>query len=206
MLAEQSKTDRALDLVSGLQPNPRTIAMRFSIAAAREEWDAVRNLVDNYLDAFPETERDFVLAVRTRADVELASAQQRRSLMEAVPSRFQGDARASIVLAQAARVHGWDDLANAYFTAAGAALANGDGRFASRLSIAEEAMARHETAHARRQPELLREQYSAMVQGAAGRRHYAHVSDRDVEAAAERIGGVMAGIINSSPVRSEPAP
>ena len=144
MLAEQSKTDRALDLVSGLQPNPRTIAMRFSIAAAREEWDAVRNLVDNYLDAFPETERDFVLAVRTRADVELASAQQRRSLMEAVPSRFQGDARASIVLAQAARVHGWDDLANAYFTAAGAALANGDGRFASRLSIAEEAMARHE--------------------------------------------------------------
>ena len=111
MLAEQSKTDRALDLVSGLQPNPRTIAMRFSIAAAREEWDAVRNLADNYLDAFPETERDFVLAVRTRADVELASAQQRRSLMEAVPSRFQGDARASIVLAQAARVHGWDDLA-----------------------------------------------------------------------------------------------
>ena len=32
---------------------------------------------------------------------------------------------------------------------------------------------------------------------------YAHVSDRDVEAAAERIGGVMAGIINGSPVRSE---
>ena len=25
---------------------------------------------------------------------------------------------------------------------------------------------------------------------------YAHISDRDVEAAAERIGGVMAGIIN----------
>ena len=27
---------------------------------------------------------------------------------------------------------------------------------------------------------------------------YAHVSDRDVEAAAERIGGVMAGIMNRS--------
>ena len=35
---------------------------------------------------------------------------------------------------------------------------------------------------------------------------YAHVSDRDVEAAAERIGGVMAGIMNSSPVRSEATP
>ena len=34
---------------------------------------------------------------------------------------------------------------------------------------------------------------------------YPHVSDRDVEAAAERIGGVMAGIINGSPVRSESA-
>ena len=35
---------------------------------------------------------------------------------------------------------------------------------------------------------------------------YAHVSDRDVEAAAERIGGVMAEIMNNSPVRSEPPP
>ena len=35
---------------------------------------------------------------------------------------------------------------------------------------------------------------------------YAHVNDRDVEAAAERIGGVMAGIMNRAPVRSKPAP
>ena len=35
---------------------------------------------------------------------------------------------------------------------------------------------------------------------------YAHVSDRDVEAAAERIGGVMAGIMNRSPSRSAPTP
>ena len=35
---------------------------------------------------------------------------------------------------------------------------------------------------------------------------YAHVSDRDVEAAAERIGAVMARIINSSPVRPESMP
>ena len=35
---------------------------------------------------------------------------------------------------------------------------------------------------------------------------YAHVSDRDVEAAAERIGGVMAEIMNSAPVRPDLAP
>ena len=35
---------------------------------------------------------------------------------------------------------------------------------------------------------------------------YAHVSDRDVEAAAERIGGVMVGIMNKSPVRPESMP
>ena len=35
---------------------------------------------------------------------------------------------------------------------------------------------------------------------------YAHVSDRDVEAAAERIGGVMAGIMNRSHVRPEGKP
>ena len=35
---------------------------------------------------------------------------------------------------------------------------------------------------------------------------YAHVSDRDVEAVAERIGRVMAGIMNRSPVRPEATP
>ena len=35
---------------------------------------------------------------------------------------------------------------------------------------------------------------------------YAHVSDQDVEAAAERVGGVMAGLMNGSPLRPEPAP
>ena len=35
---------------------------------------------------------------------------------------------------------------------------------------------------------------------------YAHVSDRDVEAAAERIGGVMAGIMNRSHVQPEGKP
>ena len=35
---------------------------------------------------------------------------------------------------------------------------------------------------------------------------YAHVSDRDVEAAAERIGGVMAGLMTGSPVPPEPKP
>ena len=35
---------------------------------------------------------------------------------------------------------------------------------------------------------------------------YAHVSDRDVEAAAERIGGVMAGIMDRSPARSKATP
>ena len=35
---------------------------------------------------------------------------------------------------------------------------------------------------------------------------YAHVSDRDVEAAAERIGGAMACIMNSSPAQPGPAP
>ena len=35
---------------------------------------------------------------------------------------------------------------------------------------------------------------------------YAHVSDRDVEAAAERIGRVMAGIMNRAPARSEATP
>ena len=35
---------------------------------------------------------------------------------------------------------------------------------------------------------------------------YAHVNDRNVEAASKRIGGVMVGIINRSPIRSKPAP
>ena len=35
---------------------------------------------------------------------------------------------------------------------------------------------------------------------------YAHVSDRDVEAAVERIGGAMAGIMNGASARPKLAP
>ena len=146
-LMEEDKLDRALALVSELEADRATIMMRFHIGMATKDWGAVLDLIDSHLETFSEAERDLARAARVRANVELAPAEGRRSIVEAEQDTFQGDARASTLLAQVARIHGFDDLATTYFKAGQEALECGDDGFASRLSIAHEAMVRSEPAY-----------------------------------------------------------
>ena len=55
---------------------------------------------------------------------------------------YQGNTRALIVLAKAARIHQFDDLASAFFKHGQDALKCGDNEFASRISLAREAAER----------------------------------------------------------------
>ena len=142
--AEQGEFERALDLISGLQPSRQTVSVCFNIALACEEWDRVQRLLDDHPDCFPESDKYVALAVRVRADVEQAPLGQRREIMETAENGFEKDVRASIVLARTARVHQWSDLADQFFALSRAALENDGGGLASRISVAEEAMARHE--------------------------------------------------------------
>ena len=140
-LAEHGETDRALNLISELGINRQTVAVRYNIAIANEDWEAVLDLADKHLDIFSETERNLVRAIRIVAKVELATVEDRRSILEEQKGTFEGDTRALANLAQSARVHGFDDVASAYFAGARAALERGDDAFVSRFSVAREAMA-----------------------------------------------------------------
>ena len=84
---------------------------------AYKDWGAVVDLIDSHLETFPEAERDLARAGRVRANVELAPAEGRRSILEKEQDTFEGDARASTLLAHVARIHGFDDLATTYFNA-----------------------------------------------------------------------------------------
>ena len=115
---------------------------------ANRDWRTIFDLISNQLDSFSEEKRTFPAAIGVLAEVELALAKDRRSILEAHQSEFQGDACALIVLAQCSRMHGIDDLAKSYFTAALSALDSGDDGISSRVSVAQEAMVRslHKTA------------------------------------------------------------
>ena len=81
-LIQEDKLDRALALVSELEADRETIVMRFDISMANKDWGAVSDLVDSHLETFPEGERDLVRAARVQANVELAPAEGRRSILE----------------------------------------------------------------------------------------------------------------------------
>ena len=142
VFVERREYDRALDLIAGLEGNPQIATMRLEIAMANEDWPKICDLVDNQLDSFPEKRRTFPVAMGVLANVELAPAEDRRSILEENRGDFHGDACALVVLAQCSRVHGFDDLARSYFEAAIEAVDKGDNGLDSRTSVAREALAR----------------------------------------------------------------
>ena len=137
---EQGDVDRALSLVSELEPSPNTVMIRYNVAMATEDWGTVSDLIDTYEETFPEEVRGLVRAARVLASVEQAPVEQRCSILEAEQDTFKRDTRALILLAQGARRHGFTDLAKTYFTTAQSAFERGDDGFVSRFSIAQEAM------------------------------------------------------------------
>ena len=146
VLAEQGANDRALQLLSELEVSERTAGVHFAIACVTDDWNTVRTLADDHLQLFPDTERDLVRAARVRAAAELAPSEQRLDLFKAATDQFRRSARSLTMLAEGARTHGFDEVADAYYSAAQEALSNGDDGLKARTAVAAEAMARREPA------------------------------------------------------------
>ena len=141
---EERETERALELISELEINEQTATLRLNIGIAQADWDAVANIVDNHLESFPESERNLACADRILARVEMASKDERLSILEGEQCKFEGDTRALTLLAQIARLNELDGLSHTFFQAASSAFADGDRSPASRRCFAAEAMARQE--------------------------------------------------------------
>ena len=144
IFAKGGEHDRALELFSGLDVSGRTAGVRLGIACATGDWSTVRVLADKHLSLFRESERDFVCAAGLRAKAELAPSEQRLGLFKASSNRFRQDTRGLTLLAEGARLHGFDEVADAYFAAAQEALSSGDDGLKARTAIASEALARQQ--------------------------------------------------------------
>ena len=145
-LLETGDFNHAMDLLHELEVDSNIVMMQFKIHMVDNDWHAVSQLTDTYLETFPEAERGMALAGRVRANVELASNEQRRTMLEAELDNFEGDTRALVILAQVSRLHRFEDLASSFFNAAQAALNSGDARLPSRIMLAQEAAERGDDA------------------------------------------------------------
>ena len=142
-LAECGEMNRALGVASGLEVNSQTAVLRYNIAMATEDWHALCALVDEHLETFPKTEHNPARAARIVAKVELAATQDRWSILLGEKDNFEGNTRALTRLAECARRNGFEDLAEEYVAAAQVAFEGGDNGFASRFSLAIEAVAQN---------------------------------------------------------------
>lgn len=133
-----------LETEDKLEVDSKTVMMRFKVYLANNDWLAISELVSAHYKVFPEPERNIALATQVRANVELASIDRRQTILETELDNFQDDTRALIVLASAARIHRFNDLASRFFKAGLDAFECGDHGFASRVSLAREAADRGE--------------------------------------------------------------
>ena len=145
-LIETDDFKRATNMLYELEVDSKTVMMRFKIYMADNDWLAVSELIDTHLDIFPEAERGLALAAKVRVNVELAPSERRHTVLKAEQGKFQGDTRALVMLAQAARIHRFEDLASAFFKAGQEALECGDDALPARIMLALEAAARGEHA------------------------------------------------------------
>ena len=145
-LMESGEFKQTTNLLNELEVDSKTVMMRFNIYMADNNWFAVSEIIDTHLDIFPEEERNLALAAKVRVNMELSPSERRHTILKAEQGNFQGDTRALIMLAQAARIHRFEDLASTFFKAGHEALECGDNGFPSRIMLAQEASERGEHA------------------------------------------------------------
>ena len=141
-LMETGECQHATNLLNDLEVDSKIVMMRFKIYIADNNWLALSELIDAHLGIFPDEERNLALAAKVRVNMELAPSERRHTILKAEQDNFQGDTRALIMLAQAARIHGFEDLSFTFYEAGQEALERGDNGFPSRIMLAQEASAR----------------------------------------------------------------
>ena len=142
LLVERGETNKALQVVSDLEENDQVVAVRYKVAVTSKHWNSVLELADRYAANAPQSERLVARATKLVARVELADPEEARQILKLEHGEFSGDTRSSIILCQAARSRGLEDISQSLFDAAVVSVQHGDADYPSRLAIAEEAMVR----------------------------------------------------------------
>jgi hypothetical protein len=132
-----------MELIADLEIKRETAVMKFNLYMAANNWVALDELINNHLNTFPKFERNMVRAAGVLSTFKQAEETKKYDILNESKDKFEGDTRANMILAQAARLHGMNDMAVHFFTTGLTALDNSDANFVERVSAASESLDRN---------------------------------------------------------------
>jgi tetratricopeptide (TPR) repeat protein len=136
MIAIDSEDDvLAADLLPKLPDGPEAAIVAFRLYSAQKNWAELARLYPAKIEHIPEVERLVVAAAARLAAIKIGEPGARHELIEKVARDVAADARASIVVADFARMEGFADIAEAAFQSA-LRLIDEDAHIASRMMVA----------------------------------------------------------------------
>jgi len=125
----------AAELLPKLPDGPEATIVAFRLHSAQENWAELARLYPAKIEHIPEVERLVVAAAARLAAIKIGEPGTRREEIEKVARDVAADARASILVADFARIEGFVDLAEAAFQSA-LSLIDDDTHIASRTMVA----------------------------------------------------------------------
>jgi cellulose synthase operon protein C len=143
-LLEYGYDDKSRELIANLPLNADTVMMRLNLYLGAQQWSEVDQLVSTNLELFPEAEKAIAVTAQIVAKVELAEAKEREGILETCKGNNEDDPRVNMLIARSARQNGFDDLSEHFFQIGLSVLDSSDTRFADRVTVAQEAIARDE--------------------------------------------------------------
>lgn len=137
--------DEALsrDLLQRLPPSPDTLVLAFRHFSARGEWSEVARIARCDADEIPVVERTLVLTAGRLAELKIEQPSDLEARMSAIAAEVADNARASIVVADFARMEGLTSVSDAAFRSA-VKLITPESHISARLMVAMHAARRAE--------------------------------------------------------------
>lgn len=136
MIAIDSQDDvLAAELLPKLPVGPEATIVAFRLYSAQKNWGELARLDSAKIEHIPEVERLVVAAAARLAAIKIGEPSAMREAIEKVARDVTVDARASIVVADFARIEGFGDVAEAAFQSA-LSLIDNDAHIACRMMVA----------------------------------------------------------------------
>ncbi|MCC8972684.1 PIN domain-containing protein [Bradyrhizobium brasilense] len=131
----------ARSLLERLPPGPDATVLAFRFHAARADWPEVARIYRAQSDNIPEAERSLIVTAGRLAELKVEQPADVEKQVAMIADEVAGDARASIVVADFARMNGFEGIAEGAYHAA-LKLIDAESHIAARMMVAMHATRR----------------------------------------------------------------